>query len=107
MHTGGTPIPKFEFSHNYINIGGIWWHFGGVFRALVARGGAFPFFSHRGSRNISFCNYQNLTCAYSQFVTEKKPIQLFLFFSELQKLITQSFITEKKSKKNPINFSTT
>ena len=52
MHTGGTPIPKFEFSHNYINIGGIWWHFGGVFRALVARGGAFPFFSHRGSTSF-------------------------------------------------------
>ena len=42
---------NFEFAPNYINIGGIWWHFGGI---LVAFGGI-PWHVHdfsKGRKNI-------------------------------------------------------
>ena len=34
MYTGGTYFLKFEFAHNYIKIGGIWWRFGGILVAI-------------------------------------------------------------------------
>jgi len=37
-------VPKFVFAHNYMNIGGIWWHFGGNWRTFVARRVASHFF---------------------------------------------------------------
>jgi len=54
MHTGGTSVAKFEFSHNYIKIGGIWWQFVGILVAIEGIRGAFLFFFFI-SRKYFFC----------------------------------------------------